>query len=135
MITRVAEFIENWAETGASERANFQPFCRDLCDLLEVPHPDGQKPDEPVISKFHTIECRDAVLAYDAAEPVIVAAASSRSPHMDKKRQDAAATPLSLRFAIADHPWVENADDAAVRIAMTVAQAGQHQGETGHRDR
>lgn len=27
-------------------------------------------PPEPVISKFHTIECRDAVLAYDAAEPI-----------------------------------------------------------------
>jgi len=29
--------------------------------------------------------------------------------------------PLSLLFAIPDHPWVENADSAAVRIAMTVA--------------
>ncbi len=29
--------------------------------------------------------------------------------------------PLSLLFAIPDHPWVENADGAAVRIAMTVA--------------
>jgi hypothetical protein len=28
---------------------------------------------------------------------------------------------LSLLFAIPDHPWVENADGAAVRIAMTVA--------------
>jgi hypothetical protein len=30
-------------------------------------------------------------------------------------------SPLSLLFAIPDHPWVENADSAAVRIAMTVA--------------
>ncbi len=30
--------------------------------------------------------------------------------------------PLSLRFAIPDHPWVESADGAAVRIAMTVAE-------------
>ena len=29
--------------------------------------------------------------------------------------------PLSLRFAIPDHPWVDTADGAAVRIAMTVA--------------
>ena len=28
---------------------------------------------------------------------------------------------FSLLFAIPDHPWVENADGAAVRIAMTVA--------------
>ncbi|MBP6748970.1 MAG: class I SAM-dependent DNA methyltransferase, partial [Xanthomonadaceae bacterium] len=31
---------------------------------------------------------------------------------------------LSLVFAIPDHPWVDIADGAAVRIAMTVAQAG-----------
>ncbi len=30
--------------------------------------------------------------------------------------------PLALAFAIADHPWVDNADGAAVRIAMTVAE-------------
>jgi SAM-dependent methyltransferase len=28
-------------------------------------------PTEPVIKKFHNIECRDAVLAYDAVEPVV----------------------------------------------------------------
>lgn len=32
---------------------------------------------------------------------------------------------ISLVFAIPDHPWVDTADGAAVRIAMTVAQAGQ----------
>ncbi|MCC6462147.1 MAG: class I SAM-dependent DNA methyltransferase [Saprospiraceae bacterium] len=31
--------------------------------------------------------------------------------------------PLSLAFAIPDHPWVDSADGAAVRIAMTVASA------------
>jgi hypothetical protein len=31
--------------------------------------------------------------------------------------------PLSLVFAIPDHPWVDNADGAAVRIAMTAASA------------
>ena len=30
--------------------------------------------------------------------------------------------PLSLRFAIPDHPWVDTADGAAVRIAMTVGE-------------
>ena len=31
---------------------------------------------------------------------------------------------LSLVFAIPDHPWVDSATGAAVRIAMTVGQAG-----------
>ncbi|WP_254846630.1 class I SAM-dependent DNA methyltransferase [Hymenobacter sp. CRA2] len=30
--------------------------------------------------------------------------------------------PLTLTFAIPDHPWVDSADGAAVRIAMTVAE-------------
>ncbi len=37
--------------------------------------------------------------------------------------------PLSLAFAIPDHPWVDTADGAAVRIAMTVGVPGEHAGE------
>ena len=36
--------------------------------------------------------------------------------------------PASLVFAIPDHPWVDSYDGAAVRIAMTVAQAGTREG-------
>lgn len=36
--------------------------------------------------------------------------------------------PLSLIYAVPDHPWMKSADKAAVRIAMTVAQAGNHEG-------
>ena len=40
-----------------------------------------------------------------------------------------ARSPLSLVFAVDDHPWTRATRDAAtVRIAMTVAQAGSHQG-------
>ncbi len=35
---------------------------------------------------------------------------------------------VHLAFAIPDHPWVENSDGAAVRIAMTVAAAGTDEG-------
>jgi len=37
-------------------------------------------------------------------------------------------TPLSLVFAVPDHPWVDAADGAAVRISMTVAERGSHEG-------
>lgn len=40
-------------------------------------------------------------------------------------------TPLSLTFAIPDHPWVDAGDGAAVRIAMTVAEAGKTPGRLG----
>lgn len=36
--------------------------------------------------------------------------------------------PLSLTFAIPDHPWVDSTDGAAVRISMTAARAGHHDG-------
>jgi hypothetical protein len=36
--------------------------------------------------------------------------------------------PLSVVFAIPDHPWVDSADGAAVRIAMTVGLPGDHEG-------
>ena len=42
-----------------------------------------------------------------------------------------AATPLSLCFAIADHPWVDSLDGAAVRIAMTVGASGHFVGTLG----
>jgi hypothetical protein len=37
--------------------------------------------------------------------------------------------PLSLVFAIPDHPWVDTSEGAAVRIAMTVGVVGTNNGE------
>jgi len=39
--------------------------------------------------------------------------------------------PLSLTFAIDDHPWVKGSDRANVRIAMSVGEAGQLDGLLG----
>jgi hypothetical protein len=36
--------------------------------------------------------------------------------------------PLSIVYAIPDHPWVDSADGAAVRIAMTVSEGGAKNG-------
>lgn len=45
-------------------------------------------------------------------------------PHLNESKKT-----LSLLFAIPDHPWVDSADGAAVRIAMTVAGRGKFKGE------
>ena len=37
-------------------------------------------------------------------------------------------SPISLIFAIPDHPWVDSADGAAVRISMTAAELGTREG-------
>lgn len=44
-------------------------------------------------------------------------------PHLNDTKK-----PLSLVFAVPDHPWVDVNDGAAVRIAMTVGMAGEHPG-------
>ncbi|MEI9419434.1 DNA methyltransferase [Mesorhizobium sp. Cs1321R2N1] len=44
------------------------------------------------------------------------------------ERYMAAKEPLSLIFAVPDHPWMKAADKAAVRIAMTVAEKGDREG-------
>ncbi|WP_068858351.1 class I SAM-dependent DNA methyltransferase [Perlucidibaca aquatica] len=44
------------------------------------------------------------------------------------QEQLSAKNPLSLAFAIPDHPWVDSADGAAVRIAMTVGYVSSERG-------
>ena len=45
-------------------------------------------------------------------------------PHLNDAKN-----PLSLTFAVPDHPWVDGNDGAAVRIAMTVGVAGEQAGQ------
>lgn len=39
------QFIERWGASGGSERANYQLFLAELCDLLGVERPDPAQPD------------------------------------------------------------------------------------------
>ncbi|WP_049721227.1 class I SAM-dependent DNA methyltransferase [Gilvimarinus polysaccharolyticus] len=48
-------------------------------------------------------------------------------PHLNHTKK-----PLSLAFAIPDHPWVDGNDGAAVRIAMSVGVAGEQSGVLRH---
>ena len=38
---QIQEFIDRWKASGASEKANFQSFINELCDVPDVPHPDA----------------------------------------------------------------------------------------------
>lgn len=42
---RINLFIERWSDTELAERANKDLFLTELCDLLELPHPDPAGPD------------------------------------------------------------------------------------------
>jgi hypothetical protein len=41
----VRRFIDRWLGSGAAERANYQLFLSELCDVLGVPRPDPATPD------------------------------------------------------------------------------------------
>ena len=43
-------------------------------------------------------------------------------------RHMTASNPVSLVFAVPNHPWIDSAEGADVRISMTVAEAGQREG-------
>ncbi|MFN9026678.1 MAG: class I SAM-dependent DNA methyltransferase, partial [Akkermansiaceae bacterium] len=38
-------FISRWENSGAAERANYQMFLSELCEILEIPRPDPTSPD------------------------------------------------------------------------------------------
>ncbi len=42
----VSAFIERWSKSGGAERANYQLFLAELCDVLGVPRPDPTRPDD-----------------------------------------------------------------------------------------
>lgn len=42
----VADFLRRWEASGAAERANYQLFLSELCDLLGVPRPEPTRPDD-----------------------------------------------------------------------------------------
>jgi hypothetical protein len=41
----VEAFVARWAASGAAERANYQLFLSELCELLGLPHPEPATPD------------------------------------------------------------------------------------------
>ena len=45
MTDDVETFISRWENSGAAERANYQMFLSELCDILAVPRPDPTSPD------------------------------------------------------------------------------------------
>ncbi len=44
--TPIAPFIARWRDSGAAERANYQLFLSELCDVLEVERPQPTTSDE-----------------------------------------------------------------------------------------
>ncbi len=42
---QITAFIDRWQNSGAAERANYQMFLSELCDIIDVPRPDPTAPD------------------------------------------------------------------------------------------
>ena len=44
--TSIKSFIDRWQSSGAAERANYQLFLSELCDVLAVPKPEPTATDD-----------------------------------------------------------------------------------------
>jgi len=42
-VAPISDFINRWEASGAAERANYQLFLSDLCEMLGVPKPEPAK--------------------------------------------------------------------------------------------
>jgi len=51
----VEAFIERWQKAEAAERANYQMFLAELCDLIDAPHPDPAGADSTNILKYRIL--------------------------------------------------------------------------------
>jgi hypothetical protein len=69
-----------------------------------------------------------SVRATSAQQSTDGSTAKALGPGLRRDDATRSAPPISLVFAIPDHPWVDAADGAAVRIAMTVGAVGTTQG-------
>jgi very-short-patch-repair endonuclease len=125
-----ADFVMYWwhhaaklTQAGALQRFGFittnsirQTFNRRVIEAALQPTPRGVEP----LSPRERGRGEGSGRAKDSA-PRAPSSGAARHllPVGEGKRQ-----PLSLLFAIPDHPWVDASDGAAVRIAMTVAGRG-----------
>ena len=48
----IEDFISRWKQSGGSERANFQTFAHELCDVLDVPRP-APATEKPTAQGYH----------------------------------------------------------------------------------
>lgn len=48
----IEDFISRWKQSGGSERANFQTFAYELCDVLDVPRP-APATEKPTAHAYH----------------------------------------------------------------------------------
>jgi hypothetical protein len=62
----IADFINRWKHTEASERANKDSFLKELCRVLGVPEPDGKTGDR---ARDHYVFEADAFLHDEAGQP------------------------------------------------------------------
>lgn len=80
----IQAFIRRWAKSGGAERANYQLFPSELCDVLEVPRPDPTVEDDSQNAyvferyvRFDNLDVGPLVLSRGTATPRFVAASSA----------------------------------------------------------
>ncbi|MBK8038021.1 MAG: class I SAM-dependent DNA methyltransferase [Verrucomicrobiaceae bacterium] len=91
------------------------------------PSEDSARPEGRTTSKRFGLITTNS-LRQTFARRIVEAHLKPKETDLPSPPKEGLGKPLSLLFAIPDHPWVDTEDGAAVRIAMTVGAAGQHEG-------
>lgn len=100
----VQAFIRRWESSGAAERANYQIFLAELCDVLGVPRPDPTKQDEAenayVFEKavtFHHADGSTSSGRIDLYKRGCFVLEAKQGSEREKKDVQAAAAPAKAR--------------------------------------
>ena len=73
----IKDFITRWQNSGASERANYQLFLTELCELLELPKPNPKTEND-----------KDNAYVFEKTVKVIKDDGSSVSNFIDLYKRD-----------------------------------------------
>lgn len=130
--TAIQDFIQRWENSGAAERANYQLFLGELCQLLSVAPPDPAQADDRqnayVFERnvvFHYPDGTSSAQRIDLYKRSCFVLETKQGGEKKDGRTEGQAGGGNLLFP-SSAP--KQKKDAAVRISMTVATAGEHSG-------
>jgi hypothetical protein len=87
----IDSFITRWENSGAAERANYQMFLSELCDIIGVPRPDPTSP-EPA-KNLHVFDRAITRVMAPTAPPSPITSTSTR-PATSSAKPNKASQPL-----------------------------------------
>lgn len=84
MPREIEEFVHRWQVAHGSERANYQLFLTELCDVLELPRPEpasSETGDAHVLEQFHPRDNRTTRREWSGGRQLQLPGVTARRSH------------------------------------------------------